>query len=126
MKENKPNIDTENLKKLKKYLETDPKLIIITHASPDGDAIGAALGLYAGLKSIGISISVACIDRIPEFLSFVPFANQLQQNFDENQYDAVCFVDCGNKKMTKFHETKPKILSDKIVKISDNRKFIFF
>jgi phosphoesterase RecJ-like protein len=52
----------EEVSKLKRYLESQPKLIILTHANPDGDAIGSALGLYSGLKEQGFEVDVACID----------------------------------------------------------------
>ncbi|MCF7905794.1 bifunctional oligoribonuclease/PAP phosphatase NrnA [Candidatus Gracilibacteria bacterium] len=118
MKDPKELIDAANLEKLKKYLSTSPRIVILAHAGPDGDAIGSTLGLCEGLKSLGIEASVACLDGVPDFLSFCPFAETMQKDFDENKFDAVWFTDCGAKKMTRFHETKPDILSDKMVKIN--------
>ncbi len=111
-------IDTENLEKLKKYLETKPKIILLAHSNPDGDTLGASLALYEGLRSIGVHTEVACIDPIPEFLRFVPFAENMKSDFNSKDFDAVFFVDCGAKKMTRFQDTKPEILSEKMVKIN--------
>ncbi|MCF7917910.1 bifunctional oligoribonuclease/PAP phosphatase NrnA [Candidatus Gracilibacteria bacterium] len=112
-----PLIDSENLKKLQKYLESKPRIVLITHANPDGDALGSILGMYAGLKSIGVDVHASCIDGAPEFLKFCPFSEELTIDFDENAFDAVFFLDCGDKNMTKYQDYKPRILSDKMVKL---------
>ncbi|MCK5461022.1 bifunctional oligoribonuclease/PAP phosphatase NrnA [Candidatus Gracilibacteria bacterium] len=114
----KQTIDHENLEKLKRYLKTKPKMIILAHSSPDGDTLGGALGIYFSLKNTGQEVQVACIDKIPKKYQFLPGVEKIQTDFDENDFDTVIFVDCGNKKMTKFHETKPKIHSNKMVKIN--------
>jgi len=36
--------------KLKGFLAESPRLLILTHANPDGDAIGSSGALYMGLK----------------------------------------------------------------------------
>jgi phosphoesterase RecJ-like protein len=111
-------IDPKNLEKFKKYLDTNPKMIVLAHANPDGDTLGGALGVYRGLKDAGHDITIACIDGVPEKMQFLAGSDEVQTDFDENAYDAVIFVDCGHKKMVKFHETKPRIHSDDMVKIN--------
>lgn len=111
-------IDPENLKKLKRYLEESKKFIILAHANPDGDTLGGVIGLYLGLKSIGKNVKMACIDNIAAKYKFLPETENFLTDFDEDAFEGVFFVDCGNKKLTKFHETKPKIHSDQMVKIN--------
>lgn len=111
-------INPEDSKKLKRYLKEKKRLIVLAHANPDGDTLGSAVSLYLGLKSIGQNIKIACIDKISQKYKFLNECENILTNFDENNFDAVIFVDCGNKKMTKFHEKKPKIHSDKMVKIN--------
>ena len=118
MQKNAPLISPENFEKLRKYLDTNPKLIILTHANPDGDAIGSALSLHLGLKNGGFQSSVACLDPVPKTFRFLAHTNEFLTDFDENAFDAVIFLDCGDKKMTRFHDAKPRILSDKMVKIN--------
>jgi phosphoesterase RecJ-like protein len=103
---------------LKEYLSTDPKLIVLTHANPDGDAIGGALSLHFGLKGSGLKSSVACLDPVPKTFHFLAHTDEFLTDFDENAFDAVIFLDCGDKKMTRFHDAKPRILSNKMVKIN--------
>jgi phosphoesterase RecJ-like protein len=113
-----PVIDVSNLEKLKKYLTTNPKMMVLAHANPDGDTLGGALGIYHGLKNKGFNIQIACYDKIPEKYKFLKGSENIINEFNEYEFDAVIFVDCGHKKMVKFHENKPLILSDDIVKIN--------
>ena len=39
-------IHEEKIQKAKKYVEKGESFVIVTHVTPDGDAIGSALGLY--------------------------------------------------------------------------------
>ncbi len=118
MTNQKELINLEELEKLKKYLSSKPRIIILAHAGPDGDTIGATLSLHEAFSNAGIDVKVACIDSIPANMQFVPFTERMQNDFNEDDFDAVFFVDCGAKKMTKFQEYKPRILSDKMVKLN--------
>lgn len=44
---------------------------IIAHISPDGDAIGSALGLRLGLKALGKTAKVVCEHRVPPVFEFL-------------------------------------------------------
>ena len=116
----KPNsiLGAEDMENLKAYLATKPKIIILAHANPDGDTFGGALAMYLGLKSIDIPVELACVDDPPEKLRFLSHVQDMMQDFDENAYDAACFVDCGDKRMVRFQESKPRIISDDMVKIN--------
>jgi len=103
---------------LKRYLESKPKLIILTHSNPDGDAIGSALGLYSGLKEQGFDVEVACIDPCPDEFKYLPDHEKLKNDFNPSDYQAVIFVDCGDKKLTRFENAHPEILSEDMVKIN--------
>lgn len=47
------------------YLKQNDNYVILTHASPDGDTLGAAYALYYGLKQLGKTVEVICPDLIP-------------------------------------------------------------
>ena len=54
-------LDLKETQSLKEYLQaSSPKLLLLTHANPDGDAIGSILGMGAGLKKLGLSVRLAC------------------------------------------------------------------
>lgn len=46
-------IHEEKIQKAKKYVEKGESFVIVTHVTPDGDAIGSALGLYHFLTAYG-------------------------------------------------------------------------
>ena len=43
-------IHEEKIQKAKKYVEKGESFVIVTHVTPDGDAIGSALGLYNSIN----------------------------------------------------------------------------
>lgn len=47
------------------FLKSKDNFIILTHASPDGDTLGAAYALYYGLKKLGKKAEVLCPEPIP-------------------------------------------------------------
>ena len=46
-------IQEEKIQKAKKYVEKGESFVIVTHVSPDGDALGSSLGLYHFLSAYG-------------------------------------------------------------------------
>ncbi len=54
------------LKGAAKFLKRNNNFIILTHASPDGDTLGAAYALYYGLKMLNKRAAVLCPDKIPQ------------------------------------------------------------
>lgn len=111
-------IQTDELKKLQDYLKKAERTLIITHANPDGDAIGSSLGLFMGLKSVGINVEVACIDGVPEHFQFIKNSEQMKKSFRLKDYDGIIWVDCGDKHMPKFHEEIPDLFDESIFKIN--------
>jgi len=57
--------------RIKELLGPSAKVVITTHRSPDGDAIGSSLGLYHFLILNGLEVSVIIPDRDPEFLHWM-------------------------------------------------------
>lgn len=55
-----------SLRQTAHFLKKNDHYIILTHASPDGDTLGAAYALYYGLKEIGKCAEVICPDIIPK------------------------------------------------------------
>ncbi len=52
--------------------------LIIAHIMPDADTLGAALGLGLSLRSLGMTIHLACADPVPTELRFLPSAQEFQ------------------------------------------------
>ncbi len=58
------------LKDAVKFLKKNDNYIILTHASPDGDTLGAGYALYYGLKQLGKKAEVICPEIIPSKYSY--------------------------------------------------------
>lgn len=57
---------------LKGLLDKTQKPVILTHISPDGDALGSTLGLYHYLKVLDIDATIIVPNSFPSFLSWMP------------------------------------------------------
>lgn len=55
-----------SLKKTARLLKRKNNFIIVTHASPDGDTLGAGFALFYALKTFNKRVAVLCPDNIPE------------------------------------------------------------
>ena len=62
----------EDILAIKTLLSTPKKIAIIPHRSPDGDAMGATLGLYHFLLKLNHCPIVIAPNEFPEFLAWLP------------------------------------------------------
>lgn len=66
-----------NIDKVETYFERAGKLVIVTHVSPDGDALGSSLGLYHFLSSQDKTVNVIVPNAFPDFLRWMPGAKDI-------------------------------------------------
>jgi phosphoesterase RecJ-like protein len=72
------------------------RILIATHISPDGDAIGSLLGMYWLLKAAGKNdVTPFCVDGCPDTFKFLPGSDQIVREIN-GEYDLVIIVDCGD------------------------------
>jgi phosphoesterase RecJ-like protein len=50
-------------------------VVLLTHQSPDGDAMGSSLAMYHYIKSLGKDAQVIVPNAFPDFLAWMPGAN---------------------------------------------------
>lgn len=62
---------------VKQKIESAHHIVISTHVSPDGDAIGSSLGLYHFLKNTNKSVTVIVPNDFPDFLKWLPNAESV-------------------------------------------------
>lgn len=66
-------IHEEKIQKTHKYIEKGESFVIVTHITPDGDAIGSSLGLYHFLLAYGKdNVTVVVPNEFPAFLKWMP------------------------------------------------------
>lgn len=73
------------------------KIIILTHESPDGDAIGSSLAMKLALEELGKQADVI-IPEIPRLYKFLPSINQVKKESEIKSYDLAISVDCADLK----------------------------
>lgn len=86
---------------IKQLLELPKKVVIVPHQNPDGDAVGAALGLSIFLQKLGNQVTVVSPNDYPKFLKWMPESDkviQFEQHFKKatkiiNQSELIFIVD---------------------------------
>ena len=69
--------------------------MLLTHETPDGDAIGSVLAFYHFLVSINKTVDMVILD-IPKIYNFLPGINNIVDTVDRD-YDLGLVVDCASK-----------------------------
>jgi bifunctional oligoribonuclease and PAP phosphatase NrnA len=65
-------LKSKALKILKQLISASDNIVITTHWSPDGDAMGSSLGLLQILKNAGKKVNVIVPNAYPDFLKWLP------------------------------------------------------
>lgn len=76
---------------LREQFASPKKVVITTHRSPDGDAIGSSLAIYHYLKAMGHDATVVVPNQYPHFLKWVP-GNDTIVVFEEQEAEATRLV----------------------------------
>ncbi len=80
-----------------KEIKNAEKIVILTHESPDGDAIGSSLAVKLMLDKLGKKADVI----IPEYsrlFNFLPAVNYIKEDSKNKNYDLAIAVDCATSK----------------------------
>ncbi|MFA6992406.1 MAG: bifunctional oligoribonuclease/PAP phosphatase NrnA, partial [Candidatus Gracilibacteria bacterium] len=98
-------------RKAKKVLIEAERVCIISHRSPDADAIASNLALRFCLEKYGKNVISACVDPVGPECLFMKDSDKFVTDFNYEDFDVIVSVDCGALKLVKFPEIKPEILS---------------
>jgi bifunctional oligoribonuclease and PAP phosphatase NrnA len=80
-------------------LATAQRILVLTHALPDGDAIGSMRGLAFALANQGKSVICAVDEGTPENLAFLPGAADVLPNLNTPPaVDLVIVTDCSDER----------------------------
>jgi phosphoesterase RecJ-like protein len=66
-----------NIQKAKKIIDKVDKIVIVTHVSPDGDAVGSSLALSHFLTEIGKMVNIIVPNDFPGFLKWMEGAKDI-------------------------------------------------
>ncbi|MDO4180503.1 MAG: bifunctional oligoribonuclease/PAP phosphatase NrnA [Bacteroidales bacterium] len=90
-----------NIDHVEKWFERADKIVIVTHVSPDGDAIGSSLGLLHFLETQDKNVNIIVPNAFPDFLRWMSGAKDIIR-YDKyaefadkliNEADVICCLD---------------------------------
>ena len=70
-------MEKKKIEQAQKLIGAANQILITTHRSPDGDAIGSSLAMYHYLKKLGKSVYVVVPNEYPDFLSWLNGNDQI-------------------------------------------------
>ncbi len=72
-------IDQAKIDHFAKWMHRAEKFVIVSHVSPDGDAVGSSLGLWHFLNTRGKTANVIVPNAFPDFLKWMPGSKDILQ-----------------------------------------------
>ena len=76
------------------------RIVVVTHVSPDGDAIGSLLGMGRILRQLGkMNVTLACDDAVPAKFFFLPGAVDVENEVSTSaSFDLILSLDCSDER----------------------------
>ena len=84
-------IKEDSIVQSRRFIDNANKILLTGHISPDGDSLGATLGLYHLLKQLGKDVTVMVPNRYPAFFSWMPGIDKVFI-MEENKTEAVKII----------------------------------
>lgn len=70
-------MNQEAIEAVRELLANPKKILLTTHRSPDGDAIGSSVAMYFFLKKLGHEVNMIVPDPVPDFLMWMEGSAEL-------------------------------------------------
>lgn len=90
--------------KLISLINAYQRFIIVMHEKPDGDTIACSLAFSQVLSQLGKDVTCVSHDVIPKPFRFLPGISNIVHTFNEDEFDAMIVLDCGDLRRTGFPE----------------------
>jgi phosphoesterase RecJ-like protein len=108
-------MDPELIRQARKTMHAGNNVLLLTHARPDGDALGSLLGLGHMLHEIGKTVYPVLAEGISSVFRFLPGSTEIRSALPE-AYDLCILVDCADRERIGLPESAtlrgPDILID--------------
>ena len=80
------------------------RVLLTTHAGPDGDGIGSMVGLAMALRAMRKATAMVCADPVPPDLAFLPDADRIQVVHDlrELAFDPDLMIVCDSASLPRL------------------------
>ncbi len=102
------------IKKLVEMSSQADNILIISHAKPDADTLGAAISIKLWLESFRKDVTLACVDKPSKDFDFLPDVLEFKRDFVLADFDLMFVVDCGASHLTEFDSKYPGFLDSNV------------
>jgi len=93
----------DSIPALLSLIQERQSFLITSHARPDGDAIGSAVGLMHLLDALGKDVQVAFADPIPQIYGYLPGVERISHTLPAAPPDAAILLECDSIERSGFH-----------------------
>jgi len=90
-------MNSEVSRAIQERLAAGESILVASHIRPDGDALGALLGLGLALQGAGKRVQMVLTDGVPSSLKHLEAADQVKTSFEPG-FDTFVTVDCADFK----------------------------
>lgn len=93
------------------HMNQAKRVVCACHRNPDGDAIGALLGVGLLLEKMlkDVPVVLHCLDSVPETFRFLPSVLKVQEECSFIEGDTVMFLDAAEPKLTGLDSLNPQL-----------------
>ncbi len=71
-------------------------VLVVSHVSPDGDAIGSLLGMAGTLSGLGKIVTAAIDEGVPDELAFLPNSQVILPKLQRGEFDLMIALDASD------------------------------
>lgn len=71
-------------------------VLVVSHVSPDGDAIGSLLGMAGALSGLGKIVTAAIDEGVPDELAFLPNSQVILPKLQGGEFDLMIALDASD------------------------------
>ena len=98
---------------VKQLLHDAPRVLVVSHIRPDGDAVGSLLGMGLALKAQGKEVQMVLSDGVPSVFRHLPGSDLIRHHV-HSEYDLAVVLDCSDIQRTGeiFQERQPDLNID--------------
>lgn len=84
------------IKQAAELMRNSSSVALFAHTNPDGDTVGASIGLMLMLRQLNKRVDVFCDSDLSSRLSSFELTSALKKTFSGNKYDLMVAVDCSD------------------------------
>jgi phosphoesterase RecJ-like protein len=92
-------------------------ILLVTHVSPDGDAIGSMLGLATALRERGKNVETAVDGGVPDYLRYMAGADTVKKTLDSGEWELMISVDASDEERTGLVGAYGRAHSPKVINL---------